>query len=166
MSMILCPTRGGQSSIPNQEWAISLAKEQGANLTFLYISNVRFLNRFSSPLIVDFSDKLDEMGEFLLAMAQDRAAQAGIEADTIVRQGDFQEALTAVIQEINANAVVIGQAARGTGITDESYMTVLAHAVKNTGAELFIVDEGQVVHLHSPTPESQPDETESVQNEA
>ena len=105
MSMILCPTRGGQSSIPNQQWAISLAKERNANLTFLYISNVRFLDRASGPLLVDISDKLDEMGAFLLAMAQDRAAQAGIAAETIVRQGDFQEALTAVIQELGADTV-------------------------------------------------------------
>ena len=150
MTLILCPTRGGQSSIPNQQWAISLAKERNAALTFLYISNVRFLERASGPMIVDISDKLDEMGEFLLAMAQDRAAQAGIEAETIVRQGDFQDALTAVIQEIGADTVVIGQAARGTGATTESYMTILADAVKQTGAELFIVDEGQVVHLYTP----------------
>lgn len=159
MSMILCPTRGGQSSIPNQQWAISLAKERSANLTFLYICNVRFLDHSSGPLIVDISDKLDEMGEFLLAMAQDRAAQEGVAADTIVRQGDFKEALTAVIREINADTVVIGRAARGTGITNESYMSVLADAVKNTGAELFVVDEGQVVHLHSPAA-TQPDQTE------
>ncbi len=166
MTMILCPTRGGQSSIPNQQWAISLAKERNASLTFLYISNVRFLERASGPMIVDISDKLDEMGEFLLAMAQDRAAQAGIAAETIVRQGDFQEALTAVIQEIGADTVVIGQAARGTGVTTESYMSILADAVKNTGAELFVVDEGQVVHLHSPVSKTQPEETNEVRHES
>jgi nucleotide-binding universal stress UspA family protein len=153
MSLILCPTRGGQSSIPNQQWAISLAKERSAELVFLYISNVRFLDRTSGPLIVDISDKLDEMGEFFLAMAQERAAQAGIEAQTIVRQGDFQEALTAVIQELGRDTVVIGQAIHGTGVTTESYMTVLADSVKQTGAELFVVGEGQVVHLDSPTSE-------------
>ena len=154
MSLILCPTRGGQSSIPNQQWAISLAKERNAELAFLYISNVRFLDHTSGPLIVDISDKLDEMGEFLLAMAQERAAQAGITAQTIVRQGEFQEALTAVIQELGADTVVIGQAARGTGITTDSYLAVLAESVKNTGAELFVVDEGQVVHLDSPSSET------------
>ena len=166
MTLILCPTRGGQSSIPNQQWAISLAKERDAALTFLYISNVRFLERASGPLIVDISDKLDEMGEFLLAMAQDRAAQADIEADTIVRQGDFQEALTAVIQEINADTVVIGQAASGTGATTEGYMTILAAAVKQTGAELFIVDEGHVVHLYTPTTETKSDEMNPAPHES
>jgi hypothetical protein len=45
-------------------------------------------------------------------------------------------------------------------------MTILAGAVKNTGAELFVVDEGQVVHLHSPKPETQPDETGPIHHES
>lgn len=165
MSLILCPTRGGQSSIPNQQWAISLAKERNAKLVFLYISNVRFLDRTAGPLLVDISHELDELGEFLLAMAQDRAAKAGVEAQTIVRQGEFQEALTTAIQELGANTVVIGQAARGTGVTTEQYLTILADAVKKTGAELFVVDEGQVVHLHTPAAETHSDEMGQTQPE-
>lgn len=165
MSLILCPTRGGQSSIPNQQWAISLAKKRNAKLVFLYISNVRFLDRAAGPLLVDISHELDELGEFLLAMAQDRAAKAGVEAQTIVRQGEFQEALTTAIQELGANTVVIGQAARGTGVTTEGYMTILADAVKKTGAELFVVDEGQVVHLHTPPTESQSEEMNQAPHE-
>ena len=50
--------------------------------------------------------------------------------------------------------VVIGQAARGTGITPDSFLAILAESVKKTGAELFVDDEGQVVHLDSPSTES------------
>ena len=78
MTVVLCPTRGGKSSIPNQQWAIQFAKERNARLIFLYVADVQFLNHLTSTLLVDIVHELDELGEFLLAMAQDRARQAGV----------------------------------------------------------------------------------------
>ena len=46
---ILCPTRGGEASYANQERAIALAVEREAELIFLYVSNVHFLDLTAAP---------------------------------------------------------------------------------------------------------------------
>ncbi|MGD8806483.1 MAG: hypothetical protein PVH65_11560, partial [Chloroflexota bacterium] len=45
MATVLYPTRGGDSTHSNQDWACDLAKERNARLIFLYVSNVSFLDR-------------------------------------------------------------------------------------------------------------------------
>ncbi len=149
MNVILCPTRGGTSSIPNQEWAIRLAKERNAHLIFLYVSDVRFLDRLSSPLVVDITQELDEMGEFLLAMAQDRALQAGLEAEILVRQGVFRDALADLIHEKEVDTVVIGASTRGTGVTTARYLAILAKTVQEKGVEMLVVDDGELVQRYA-----------------
>lgn len=149
MSVILCPTRGGKSSVPNQEWAIRLAKERNARLIFLYVSNVSFLDNLASPLLVDIAHELDEMGEFLLAMAQDRARQAGLEADIRVRQGVFREALAEVIREEDVDTVVIGASAEETGVTSQRYLGILAEAIRGHGIEMLVVKEGELVQRYA-----------------
>lgn len=148
--IILCPTRGGKSSIPNQQWAIQYAKEQNATLIFLYVSDVRFLDNLSSPILVDVAHELDEMGEFLLAMAQDRALRVGLKTDILVRQGIFREALAEVILEKNVDTVIIGQSTHGTGVTDERYLTILAATMQEKGVEMLVVDGGELVRRYAP----------------
>lgn len=145
MPVILCPTRGGKSSVPNQKYAIDLAKERGARLIFLYVSNVHFLDNLSSPLLVDVADELDEMGEFLLAMAQDRAEQVGVEAEIVVRQGVFREALAAIIDEKQIDTVVIGASEEGAGVTTQRYLAILAETVRRKGVEMLVVQDGNLV---------------------
>ncbi len=145
MSVILCPTRGGKSSIPNQQWAIRLAKERGAQLIFLYVSDVRFLDNLASPLLVDVADELDEMGEFLLGMAQDRARQEGVDAQILVHHGIFREALTEVIRQYQVDTVVIGASTRGSGVTTEHYLAILAARMKEQGVEMMVVDGGRLM---------------------
>jgi len=72
MTNILCPTRGGKESHPNQDFAIELAKERGADLLFMYVSNIQLISRSGPPIVVDIEEELDELGDFLLAMAQER----------------------------------------------------------------------------------------------
>ncbi len=91
MTTILCPTRGGKESQPNQDFAIQLASEQGADLLFLYVSDISFIGRAGPPIIVDIEEEIAEVGDFLLAMAQERAEKAGIHARTSVQSGNFSK---------------------------------------------------------------------------
>ncbi len=150
MTVILCPTRGGRSSVPNQEWAIRLAQERGAELIFLYVSDVRFLDNLSSPVLVDVAHELDEMGAFLLSLAEDRARQAGVQVQALVRQGIFREALASVIAERGVTTVVIGGSSRGTGVTDERYLAILGATVQEQGVEMLVVDDGELVRRYAP----------------
>lgn len=148
---ILCPTRGGQASYPNQDRAIALARERGAGLLFLYIANVEFLDLISSPVLVDMDTEIEEMGEFLLTMAQERAEKAGIQAGATVRHGEFSEVLIDVIQEHNIGTVVIGSSAGGTGVVTEAYVKKLMDEIGDeTGVEFIVVDQGQIVSTYLP----------------
>jgi nucleotide-binding universal stress UspA family protein len=148
---ILCPTRGGQASYPNQDFAIDLAKDKGAELLFLYVTDVRFLGRTASPLVVDVEKEIDEMGEFMLAMAQERASKANVQADAIVRRGAFRDVLEEVIRENHVHTVVLGTSTQDTGFTTRDFMEELSVELSGeTGAEFIVVYQGQVIARHKP----------------
>lgn len=145
MTTILCPTRGGESSIANQMYAIELAKEQGASLIFLYVTDVHFLDRVASPLLIDIEEELDELGEFMLAMAQERAEAAGVRARTVVRRGAFRDAVESVVREHAVSTMVLGSATEGTGVTTHDLLEGLSQAIiAATGIEVILLHNGEV----------------------
>jgi nucleotide-binding universal stress UspA family protein len=149
--MILCPTRGGKDSYPNQDRAIALAKERGAAVLFLYITNVEFLELTASPKLIDIEDRMDEMGEFLLAMAQERAEAANVEVSTLLKHGHFREALIEVIEEFPIATVVLGSSAGGTGLVTKQYIEELVDEIGGkTGVEFIVVDQGEIVNTYTP----------------
>jgi nucleotide-binding universal stress UspA family protein len=148
---LLCPTRGGEASYPNQDQAIELAKERNAHLIFLYISNVHFLDLIAAPKVFDIEAELDEMGEFLLTMAQERAAKAGLKAETIVRRGEFRETLKEIIDEYKVTTVVLGAAGEGTGVLTQEYIDTLSEELcSETGTEFIVVHQGEIVKFCTP----------------
>ena len=145
MTRILCPTRGGEASYPNQDYVISLAKERGAELLFLYIADVQFLNQIASPVVVDVVQEIEDMGEFLLVMAQERAEKAGVDAKHTVRRGIFREALTQAITENEVDIVVLGSSEEETGLTSQSFMEDLSESLaRELGVEVILVHRGEV----------------------
>lgn len=152
MRTLLAPTRGGEASYPNQDLAIRLAKEKGAKLVFLYISDVRFLGSLSISFVRDLERDLADMGEFLLTMAQERAEKEGYSAETVVRRGNFGQALRDVISEIGATHVLIG-APTGTGLTDWDYLNDLTgRLVHELGVFVYVADAGEIVSERHPPP--------------
>lgn len=148
MTTILCPTRGGEQSFPNQDRAIAIAKERGAELLFLYVSDIKFLERLASPILVlgDVQAELDEMGEFMLMMAQERAENQGIHADTVVRRGSFSGALADVIEERNVTTLVLGSPVEGTASTTTSYLeSLIQELTEKTGVEIILLHQGEII---------------------
>lgn len=145
-STILCPTRGGTASYPNQDWAIALAKERGSDLLFLYVNDVEFLGHTASPKVIDIESELDEMGVFLLTMAQERAKLAGVEAFITVRRGVFQDVLKDMLDEHPITTIVMGSSTQSTGVITLDYVKELADEIHSkTGVEFIILYEGEVV---------------------
>jgi nucleotide-binding universal stress UspA family protein len=157
---ILCLTRGGKSSYPNQDWAITLAKESDAHLRFLYITNVHFLDYTAAPIVFDIEAELDEMGEFLLVMAQERAQKAGVEAEATVRRGEFRQVLEQVIPEFDVDTVIMGSSAEDTGIVSHDYSKALTEDIScKTGVKFIILQEGEV--FYTARSGDQPEDEES-----
>jgi nucleotide-binding universal stress UspA family protein len=147
--MILCPTRGGKDSYPNQDRAVALAKERGVEVLFLYVTNVEFLGLTAAPKLIDIEHEMDEMGEFMLTMAQERAEKADVTASTLVEHGRFREVLAEVIGEYEIKTVVLGSSAGETGVVSASYVQDLVDEIgSKTGVEFIVVDQGEIVSTY------------------
>ena len=154
MSTILYPTRGGDTTYLNQDWVIELTKEKAASLLLLYVSSVSFLDHLVGPARLDLLEaELDELGEFLLAMAQERAETAGVAAGTVVCHGGFRNALKEVVLEHQVTIVVLGYPARDTALTTHDYIDSLAQSLQNEFAvEVYVIDQGQIAEHYPPPP--------------
>ena len=158
---ILCLTRGGEGSYPNQDGAIAIAKERGQDLMFLYISNIEFLDHTAAPKVIDIEAELDELGEFLLVMAQERASKAGVTAKTLVRRGFFREVLSEVIEENNFETVILGSSSGDTGIIDEDLLHEVTSEVHlKYKIEFIILYEGNVLKTYQVETGGEPEEEE------
>ncbi|MGD2147136.1 MAG: universal stress protein [Anaerolineae bacterium] len=142
MGAIVCATRGGRASRATQEKAIDLAKERGARLVFLCIVDPGFAGAMDELLACALDDELKRLGRSLLCIAQARAQQRGIDAETVVRSGSVAESIEAAIEELGADTLVIG--APGAGSQTEAFgsedVNRLAEAVRqSTGVEVVLV---------------------------
>ncbi len=140
MTTILCATRGGEASIRTQMKAIELAQERGAELLFLYVANVDFLGHIAGSIVVDVATELENMGEFLLLMAKERAEKEGVTATTVVKRGDFRAALLEAAAEAAASLIVFGSPGEESSITQQDYLETLASGItEESGVETIIV---------------------------
>ena len=149
MKTILYPTRGGQTSYLNQDAVIALAKEKNAKLIFLYVSNVQFLEKLryvSHTKVVE--EELEEMGEFLLAMACERAEKAGWKAEAVCRQGEFLEAVNEVIREHQVDTLIIGAPGSTHAVTTTDFLQNLIQEIKGTNQiEVLVIQDGHLIDL-------------------
>jgi len=146
MTTILCPTRGGKESHPNQDFAINLAKERGSNLIFLYVSDLSLISRAGPPIVVDIEEEMAEMGDFLLAMAQERAEKQEVTATTLVRSGVFSEVLREVILDNKISTVILGGSIEQTGIVSHDHLQSLSEELsRELSVEFIVVRNGEMV---------------------
>jgi nucleotide-binding universal stress UspA family protein len=144
MTLVLCATRGGEASIPTQEKAISLAKEGGHALAFLYVADSSFLNKTAAAVVVDVDEELVNMGEFLLTMAVERAAEQGVMAEPVIRSGVIRDVLPEVAREIGATTIVIGRPAGESSRFQESEFEKFCEWIESeTDAQVVVHEEPQ-----------------------
>ncbi|MEJ2732093.1 MAG: universal stress protein [Anaerolineae bacterium] len=112
MKKILCATRGGEASRRTQDKVIAMAKGKGATILFLYVVDVEFLRLTARGVRPDVVlAEMEHMGEFLLAMACERASAQGVEAEMCLRHGPVLEALESAAREEGADAIAFGRPA-------------------------------------------------------
>lgn len=109
MGKILCATRGGEASYRTQDQAVTLARQRGDSLIFLYVIDTHFLDKTAAPIVVDVGNQLHNMGEFLLAMAREKAESQGVTVRCIYRSGRVRDEIKAVAREEEVDVVVLGQ---------------------------------------------------------
>jgi len=138
---ILCATRGGEASYRMQDIIIARAKEENASLLFLYVVDVEFLKRAKRGARPDvMRQEIEHMGEFLLAMACERAAKQDVEAQALLRPGPLAHALKDAAREEGVTLVALGRpAGEGSRFQLASLKRLAEEIEKETGIETQIV---------------------------
>ncbi len=140
MGKILCATRGGESAYRTQDAAIALAKERGDRLVFLYVVDLHFLDKTAGAVLVDVESEMRKMGEFLLVMAKERAAEQDIAVETICHRGDLSAALKESAQSAGASLIVLGRPVGEQSVFVLSDLEKLAVDIEaETGVETRII---------------------------
>ena len=140
MAKILCATRGGAASYRAQDAASKLAAEQDDELLFLYVVNIEFLDRTARAVRPDIVEaEMEKLGEFLLEMARERAAEQDVSADVVLRHGVLPEELAAVAIEHHVDRIVLGKPAEG-GVYSLGELESFATDIEaKTGCQVLIL---------------------------
>ncbi len=141
MKRILCATRGGEASRRTQDLVVTMAKEKGATVLFLYVVDVEFLKLTARGVRPDVvTTEMEHMGEFLLAMACERAAAQGVQAEMCLRHGPLVEALESAAREEGVDAIAFG---RPTGLDSSFSLSDLESLAlrieEDTGIKTYIL---------------------------
>jgi hypothetical protein len=141
MKRILCATRGGEASRRTQDAVIAMAKEEGASILFLFVVDVEFLRLTARGVRPDVVlAEMEHMGEFLLAMACERAQAQGVEAEPCLRHGPLLDALESAAVEEKVDAVAFGRPVGPDSTFSLSDLERLCQRIeKDTGVKTFIL---------------------------
>ncbi len=112
MAKILCAIRGGEASYQTQDAAIELAKKQEAELLYLFVFDIDFMDKTERAFRRDvITREMEHMAEFLLLMAVERANNQGVKSTMLIRHGNFREELTDVAKDPQISHLVLGRPA-------------------------------------------------------
>jgi nucleotide-binding universal stress UspA family protein len=142
MGPIVCATRGGEAGRRTQEWAIALAKEQGAELIFLCVFDPDFVGPSNERLHEAVVQEQQWLGRALLGIAQARAEKEGVEADAQVCSGPILETIEGFLRQVDAAALVIGEPKMDSALAafDRGRVHVFAERVRqDTGVDVIVV---------------------------
>jgi nucleotide-binding universal stress UspA family protein len=118
-----------------------MAREAGASILFLYVVDVEFLRLTARGVRPDVvAAEMERMGEFLLALACERAAAQGVEAEMCLRHGPLVEALESAAREEGADAIAFGRPAgpeSSFSLTDLEQLA--ARIEEDTGIRTYIL---------------------------
>jgi len=109
MPGIVSAIRGGPASRPTIDRSIRLAAETGEEIYFIYIVNVDFLSHTAVSRVHALIEEMNEMGEFILLHAQERALAQGVSAQGVVRKGNVRAEITQLCRELKASYLVLGR---------------------------------------------------------
>jgi len=152
MTTILSPTRGGEPSYQNQDKVIAIAKERQATLIFLYVSDVHFNHELSEDTLTNVAAELEDLGQFLLSMAQERAAIEGIQAEALVKSGNFREVLESAIQDNQVDTLILGSPEEESAVTTSVFLNELSANLANKfSVEVILLRAGELLETISPT---------------
>jgi nucleotide-binding universal stress UspA family protein len=142
METIVCATRGGEAGRRTQERAIALAKERGAELVFLSVSDPGFAGQLNSDLATAVAEEQMWLGRALMGVARARARVHGVEAGAVVRSGPVVQGIEDYLCESGASTLVIGEPKINSPLATlhvDQVVPCAQHVEHHTGVEVIVV---------------------------
>ncbi len=135
-STIVCPTKGSIGSKAAEDKAIELAKANNSKLVFAYIIDIKFFEKgFSSQATGrDVEAGLKNIGSVILDIVKEKAVEKGLpDADVFTeeRKGEVIPNIRDIVEEYNANLVIVGHPDSDTGFLER-------HLVEKEGIGNFV----------------------------
>ena len=141
MNEIVCATRGGAGSRVVQLAAIERAKRSGHPLVFLYVAAPGDMGNITSALQEAVHEEMIWLGKALLYVAEKRAYDADLKAETVILVGNVQDEICSYLTEHKAGVLFLG-APRGTTAElsgDDAIERFAARITENSGVDVLIV---------------------------
>jgi nucleotide-binding universal stress UspA family protein len=141
MNEIVCATRGGAGSRAVQLAAIERALKLDLPLVFLYVASPGDLGKENKTLHGAVKDELIWLGKALLNIAKNRAREAGLTAETVIRVGNVQDEICRYLIEHKASVLLLG-APRGTTAElhgDDAIERFATRITEDSGVDVKII---------------------------
>jgi nucleotide-binding universal stress UspA family protein len=140
MKQILIATDGSPSAEEAVEVGLELAKEQGADVTFVHVTDpdeMRAGRSASHPLT--HTEEVDD-SEVVLKAAAQTADEAGVSYALERVSGNTAESIVALADEKDADLIVVGS--RGRGSVATALLGSISHAVLRHANRPVLVVKG------------------------
>jgi len=125
---ILVPLDGSQNSFRGLEKAIYFARQCGATLTGLYVSQKP--SRYGFDNIEDLDSSKRKQIDAFLEKAKNTAAKNDVDLNSEIIHGSTKKDILDFANRWNYHLIVIGS--KGAGSSDESYLGSVANHILHT----------------------------------
>jgi hypothetical protein len=139
---IVCAVRTGPENRPTITQAVTLAKDSGLPLCFLYVANLNFLSHTSPSHRHTILKAIHQMGKSTLLAAQTAASTQGIAAWQEIRQGDTVAEIISLCRKLVAEYVVLNQSLlrqQRNISTPEQLIRFIDQIEQESGAKVILV---------------------------
>ena len=89
---------------------------------------------------------LDDLGEFILTIAQERAEKKNVTADICLKHGIFFNALRETIEENDIATLFLGSSSADEGFTTTDYLdNLIEHVHEFADLEIIVAQKGKII---------------------
>lgn len=139
---VLIPTDGSAGTDTVLDHGLEFAKRYDATVHALYVVDQRQYLGADDEVQADVSDDLHAEGDHAVAVAAERAADAGLDVETAVVEGIPDKDIVDYVETHGIDAVVIGRHARSSRDQVARLGSVTERVVKNAPVPVLVINLG------------------------
>jgi len=139
---VLIPTDGSPGAETVLDHGLEFARRYDAAVHVIYVVDRRQYLGAEDDVQTDLSEDLHAEGEHAVAVAADRAADAGVEAETAVVEGVPDKDIVEYVEDHDVDAVVMGRHGRSSRDQVARLGSVTERVVKNAPVPVLVVHLG------------------------